>query len=217
MHTESDDLRAALIDSVFPLGQPPLLSALLPPRWDPARFGAGPIYTSTGHHRFYVASDGRDPRWDARVCAAAPEARALLADAPPGVRRMVDTDGKRIDVYLDDLHLHGPAGVMCETVTHPGGGRSTLRFVDTLPAQYTHLSALVGVGRLLLRSGDRESLLWITEAKYTGNIAMVDDLAEQLLGLPAAYAALRGIAPGCYIDGVEVHPSGAVDLTPGFR
>jgi hypothetical protein len=111
----------------------------------------------------------------------------------------------------------GDSDVMCETVEHPSGARSQLRFLNVLPETAAHLSGLWGVGRLLQRSGDRQSLLWITEAKYTDRCEEVDALAKRLLDVPADYWQLQARWPGVYIDGVEIHPDGSVDLTPGFR
>lgn len=214
MHTRCE----SLLSTVFPEAVPPLVVAALPDDWDPRRFAAGPIFSSTGRHRFYIADDGSRPAWEAAVRAAAPGASALLDGAQPGVRRMVDTDGERVDVYLDDLHLHGEGGpVVCETIDHPSGARSQLRFLDALPEHAARLKPLWGVGRLVERVGDRQSLLWITEAKYTGKAEQADALAAKLLPVPGAYWALRRRWPRAYIDGIELHPDGTVDLTPGFR
>lgn len=209
---------AALLSTVFPDTVPALVQAVLPDDWDPRQFAAGPIFSTSGQHRFYVADDGSRPAWEAAVRAAVPGAGPLLDRARPGVRRMLDTDGHRADVYLDDLHLHDSgSSVVCEAHDHPSGANSQLRFLDALPAGAARLRPLWGVGRLLERVGDRRSLLWITEARYTGRVEQVDALAARLFAVPGGYWALRRRWPRAYIDGIELHPDGTVDLTPGFR
>ena len=211
------DLRAALLDLAFPGGAPALVHALLPAGWDPRDFGGGPVLASTGRHRFYVADTADRAAFTAALLRAVPAAGALLARARPGARRMVDTDGQRVDLYLDDLHLDpgGDARVMCEALDHPSGARSRFVFLDALPDDLPHLAPLWGEGRLLRREGERTSVLWVTEARWTGRAAQVAALAGAHLPLPGAWARLQATVPGAYIDGIELHPDGAVDLTPG--
>jgi hypothetical protein len=211
------DLRAALLDLAFPEGVPPLVRSLLPVDWDPRAFGGGPVLSSTGRHRFYVADTEDRDAFTAALLDAVPAAAALLALARPGARRMVDTDGTRLDLYLDDLHLDGAGDerVMCEVLDHPSGARSRYVFLESLPDDLGHLRPLWGEGRLLRREGDRSSVLWVTEARWTGRAAQVEALANEHLAMPPGWAALRASVPGAYIDGVELHPDGRVDLTPG--
>lgn len=206
-----------LLKRVFGDQTPPLVQQLLSPSWEPRNFDGGPIFSSTMHHRFYIANRESTPSWDDCVCEAAPAATSLLSNAPQTVRRMVDTDGMRIDVYLDDLHLHGETNIVCHTIEHPNGNRSTLRFLPKLPNKWRHLAPIWGVGRLLERVGDRESLLWMTEARFSRRVQEVDHLAGQLFDVPSPYWHLRRTVPGVYIDAIELHPNGTVDLTPGFR
>lgn len=211
------DLRADLLRLAFPGGVPALVRALLPDAWDPRAFGGGPVLSSTGQHRFYVADSEDREAFTAALLQAVPAAADLLAHAPPRTRRMVDTDGVRVDLYLDDLHLGGGADarVMCEALDHPSGARSRYVFLEALPDDLAHLAPLWGEGRLLRRVGDRTGVLWVTEARWTGRAAQVAALAAAHLDLPPAWDALRSAVPAAYIDGVELHPDGAVDLTPG--
>lgn len=207
-------MQRLLLEAAFPGGVPALITDLLPPDWDPAAFGAGPIFSSDGAARFYVADAEDREAWTEAVLRAAPDARELLEAARPGTRRMVDTDGDRVDVYLDDLHLRGHGAVMCEVHHHPSGARSRLVLVDST-VDLGVLSPAWGVGRFARRVGDRESLLWISEAKHTGRAAEVEALAASMLTLPPAYRALKARLPELYVEGVELHPDGRVDLTPG--
>jgi len=213
------DVRPRLLELAFPSGVPDLVQSLLPSDWDPRRFGGGPVLSTSGTHRFYVADQDDRPEFTAAVRTAAPGAEALLARAAPRARRMVDTDGVRLDLYLDDLHLDDeastPGTVMCEVHHHPSGARSRMVFLETLPDELSSLSWLWGEGRLLQRVGERASVLWVTEARWTGRAGRVAALAERHLELPAAWEAARSCVPGMYIDGIELHPDGTVDLTPG--
>ena len=223
-----NDLRRVLLQAAFPEGVPALVQRLLPSDWDPTQFGGGPILSSSGSHRFYIADQTDDPGFTATVLQAVPQAAQLLALAPPRTRRMVDTDGQRLDLYLDDLHLDLPDGerdesekgdsagsVMCEVLDHPSGARSRFRFIEQLPEGFRHLAPLQGLGRLLHRTGGRQSVLWVTEARWTGRAEDALKLAQQTLSLPPAWAALHAQIPGLYIDGIELHPGGGLDLTPG--
>jgi len=215
-----NDLRQRLLEVAFPDGIPELVDRLLPEDWDPMEFGGGPILSSTGQHRFYIADHTDDADFTRAIVEAVPQSAALLSLAPPLTRRMVDTDGHRLDLYLDDLHLDLPEAdaadsVMCEVLHHPGGARSRFRFVEQPPAEHPELAPLAGLGRLLRRTGDVESVLWVTEARWTGRVDEALALARATTGLPEAWAGLQAAVPGLYIDGIEVHPDGRVDLTPG--
>ena len=214
-----NDLRRCLLEAAFPQGVPALVHRLLPSDWDPSQFGGGPILSSTGQHRFYIADHTDDPGFTATVLEAVPKAAQLLALAPPRTRRMVDTDGQRLDLYLDDLHLDLPDSetgtVMCEVLDHPSGARSRFRFIKQLPEGFSPLAPLQSLGRLLHRTGERESVLWVTEARWTGRAEDALELAQNTLTLPAEWTALHAKIPGLYIDGIELHPGGGLDLTPG--
>lgn len=212
------DLRDALLDLAFPTGVPGLVRALLRPGWEPREFEGGPVLSTGARHRFYIADTRDRLDFTALVRSRVPGAGALLAQAKPGTRRMVDTDGTRIDLYLDDLHLGETGGkrVMCEVLDHPGGARSRLVILEALPDDLAHLAPLWGEGMLLVREGERASVLWVTEARWTGRTAEVAALADRHLSLPPDWARLRAAVPGAYIDGIELHPDGSVDLTPGF-
>jgi hypothetical protein len=115
-------------------------------------------------------------------------------------------------VYLDDLHLDGDPRCMCEALDHPSGARSRLVFADGPPPAW---AALAGEGRFVRREGDRASWLWVTEARWRRRAAAVSTLAAAHLDLPAAWWDVVAEVPGAYIDGVELHPDGSIDLTPG--
>jgi len=225
-----DDLRRLLLHTAFPAGVPDLVHRLVLPTWDPHEFGGGPILSSTGAHRFYVADQTDSPAFTTAVLSAVPGSGPMLQTAAPNTRRMIDTDGIVTDLYLDDLHLGigngtpsdgdgdsdssvGP--VMCKVFHHPSGARSHICFLEKLPPDLAHLAPLWGEGRLLRRLGDRRSVLWVTEARWTGRAKPVARLAAATLALPAEWATLCEDVPGAYIDGIELHPDGRVDLTPG--
>lgn len=167
--------------------------------------------STTGRHRFYAADRSDRPAFTTALLAAVPAAADLLALAPPGGRRMVDTDGVRVDVYLDDLHLHGDPR-MCDVLDHPSGARSHLVFADGPPPAW---AALAGEGRFVRRLGDRTSWLWVTEARWRGRVDVVAALAAAHLPSPPAWRALLAEVPGAYLDGAELHPDGTIDLTLG--
>ncbi len=220
-----DDLRRILLHTAFPAGVPDLVHQLLLPTWDPHEFGGGPILSSAGLHRFYVADQTDRSSFTATLAREIPNSRLLLSRAAPNTRRMVDTDGTFTDLYLDDLHLDAHAGrgdgrdgdgpVMCDVLHHPSGDRSHIRFLTELPSELAHLAPLWGEGRLLRRLGDRRSVLWVTEARWTGRAERVAKLAASTLTLPSEWDTLHAKVPGLYIDGIELHPDGRVDLTPG--
>lgn len=174
---------------------------------DPAAFGAGPIFGSDGRHRFYLA-DLHDPLGWERVVE--PLCPGFLV---PCGRRMLDTDGHRHEVYLDDLHQAG-GDVMCEVLTVPGEERSTIRLADRCPAGFEFARSFQNEGRLAVRSTGR--LIWVTEARHTGRVEQVEALARGVLELPEAYERLRRDREDVYIDALDLAPDGSFFLTPGF-
>jgi hypothetical protein len=128
---------------------------------------------------------------------------------------MLDTDGRRHSLYLDDLHQRG-GDVMCEILELPGGERSSIVLVDAVPDGFQHFAPLQAMGRLALRDGPVPHLIWITEASHTGKVEEAEALARTVAELPPAYDALREARAGVYIDALDVHADGVVDLTPGF-
>ena len=207
-------LQSQLLEAAFPEGVPALVTELLPPEWDPARFDAGPIFGSDGAARFYVADASDRAEFTAAVLRAAPGAEDLLRAAREGTRRMVDVGASSVDVYLDDLHLESGRNVMCDVHHHPSRDRSQIVLLDA-PEDLGALRGAWGHGRFARRVGDRRSVLWITEAKHAGRVAEVETLAANLFTLPTRYLALRERVSTLYVEGIELHPDGRIDLTPG--
>lgn len=201
----------ALLRSVFPDGVPDVLDAARVHQANPSEFGAGPIYSSSGRHRFYVA-DRHDPKaWESAVrgLGAGPFLR-------PCGRRMLDTDGTHHEVYLDDLHQADGGSVMCEILCLSDGERSTVTLVEEVPERFEAYAALASLGRVALRDGAEPHLIWITEARHTGLLEECEALARSLFELPPAYDALRRARRGVYVDALDVLADGTLDLTPGF-
>jgi len=191
----------ALLGAVFGADVPELLVAMGVRHADPAAFGCGPIWSSTGRHRFYLA-DSHDPElWEAHL----PQLGDFLR---PCGRRMLDTDGERHEVYLDDLHQQG-GRVMCEILSLPGHQRSSIVLIDEVPPAFSRYAGLAELGRLALRTGPREHLVWITEARHTGLVEQTTALARSLVQLPGP------LPEGAYIDALDLHGE-VVDMTPGF-
>ena len=192
-----DILLATVFDRV-----PPMLREMGVHHADPRQFGCGPIWSSTGRHRFYLA-DTHDPlRWERGL----PDCGDFLR---PCGRRMLDTDGERHEVYLDDLHQEG-GDLMCQILSLPGGERSAIHLIDEIPPAFARFGALASLGRLALRTGPVEHLIWVTEARHTGLVEETTALARSVVELPHALDL-----PGAYIDALDL-TADTVDLTPGF-
>jgi len=208
----------ALLAAAFGDAVPDRVAALLPPDADPAAFDAGVVLSSTGRHRAYIA-DTRDPAgWERGVRGAWPGCGRLLAAAPPGVRRMVDTDGTWAEVYLDDLHAVRPdLGLMCLAWSPAARTLARIRPVLELPPGFSALAPLATVGKLAARvGGGRPHVLWVSEVRWSGARDAARAAAEAAVGLPAAFLHLEETLAGVYIDALDIHADGAVDLTVGL-
>lgn len=215
-----------IVAAAFPAGPPARLVPLLRAPLDPLSFDLGPILPlrHPGPRRVFVA-DRPDPvRWRSAVCSAFPDPAlaAFLDQAPPGVRRMIDTDGTRADVYLDDLQLHGSAH-MCEIFSWPERTRSRITFVEAVPEAFSAWARLEAAGgRLALRQGldQPPRLLWITEARWQGTTQATEATLADWIGLPDGYRALaaevQALGHRAYVDALDVRLDGGADLTVGF-
>lgn len=200
-------------------------------------FEVGPIFPFDAERGPRVAmADGADPaRWERVVRARWPGVDGLLAQAPAGCRRMVDTDGREAVVYLDDLQVQGvpspdwlPHVLMCQTWSSADGAPGFLSRHDEDPrpllseALVRRAAALEGApGAWSVRWAERRpvSLLWISEARWRRN---PDEALERLARVgrseaweaTAAWLAERGML--AYPDAVEVFEDGRIDVTLGL-
>lgn len=213
----TDPRLTVLLDAAFPDSRPPLLGALGAAHHVPARFDVGVLVCSAGGHRVYLADRPDPAAWDRAVRAAAPGASRLLNAAPAGCRRMVDTDGQTHEVYLDDLQAVRPdLGLMALVWSSASERVSRVRFVSSLPPAFASCTALAG-GRLAIRTGDGPAhLLWVSEAAHTGDVAGSWSRAEAAVALPPLVRALRARVPGLYVDALDLHATGQVDVTLGL-
>jgi hypothetical protein len=230
----------ALLAATFDGEVPPLVRALtsieLAERHALA-FKAAPILPvhHDGPARWFV-SNGHEPDWIERVADATgdPRARPFLDQGPPHTRRIVDTDGSRCDLYLDDLQdvphdLEMPGGLqlMCATLALPSGAQTRLTRhgalpVDLLDAVWRERAAAVlargfrGLWGVRWAQGIA-SLLLVNEDRWQGHPGAAADRVDAL-GLPR-WARLRAVARAAgldvYPDAIEVHPHGW-DLTVGL-
>ena len=136
----------------------------------------------------------------------APDPTGFLRAAPPDVRRMVDSDGERVDLYLDDLHEDG---VMARVLGPEG--LSSIRFCEPW---------LDWPGRYAERDGADPHRLWISEARWSGDLAGSVDRVATRWGLPSCWAAVEAWAADhglhAYVDASDLRASGPVDLTVGL-
>lgn len=216
--------RAAVVDAVlavvFPRGIPARIAPLLD-REAAARgldrFKLGPVLALRGGPHRLTISDGGEATadWIARVERAWPDAGAAAFLSAPAERRMVDTDGVRGVLYLDDLG----GEVMCRTLATDGERTVLARCpVERLPAFAT--PRFPGGFWAVRRRGDEATgALWVSESLHRGtaeaSAALVDDL-----GGGDAWGALREAARAhgftAYPDGIELGADGRVDVTVGF-
>ena len=195
--------------------------------------------------RVAVSDQGEPDAWTATVGDLWPgdSTRALLALATPGVRRMIDSDGLHsAEIYLDDLQDHaaiaaaealrppedtGP--VMCLTASVPSGLRSLITRHETPPFHYLRgtlaeqVAELVDLGAagiwgLRWRNQSVSSVVWVSEARWTGTAAQATAIALQL-GAPASWHAcmdaLSTHGLEGYPDAIELLPDGSADVTVG--
>ena len=202
---------------------PAWLDPLLRAATRPEDFDAGVILSSSGRHRLYVSDRGDPAAWERLVRSRWPGAGRLLDAAPPGVRRMLDTDGDPspdglTEIYLDDLQERRPdLGLMCLLWSSRWPGLARIRPVQQPPAHFAQAAGLQGEGKLALRTGSGPThLLWVTEARWTGRHRAVLARARAARSLPDAWEAVADAVPGIYIDAVDLHRDGTTDLTVGL-
>lgn len=213
----TDRIRALLAHALGP-DLPELVERLVCADHRPEDFDVGVVLSSTGRHRAYIADRADPTGWDRTVRRHLPGAARLLDAAPPGVRRMVDTDGTFAEVYLDDLQRHRPdLGLMCLVWSRASDQLSRVRLADSIPPGFSAFSKLSERGKLALRTGGGvQHLLWVTEARWTGDVAEVRALAAQVVPLPPSFVALEVAMSGVYIDALDLHANGRVDVTAGI-
>ena len=195
-----------------------LVDRLRHPEHDPSRFDLGVLLSTSGHHRAYVADRVAPDHWEATVRAQLPGVGRLLDAAPAGGRRMVDTDGASFaEVYLDDLQESRPdLGLMCLIWSATTGQLSRVRPVERVPSRFARWSALASLGKLAVRTGGGPPhLLWVTEARWSGAVAETTRLARALGALPPEWDTVCDRVEGAYVDALDIHTDGTVDVTVG--
>lgn len=242
----ASELARDLWDEAFRAGEAPQsLRALYgaPTHDELAAFAASFVVPTASKVRLALA-DRRDPAaWEAEVRARwpSPELERLLASAPAGVRRVIDTDGGRSAwLYLDDVQEQadelGPDGapVMCRITHVPSGALETITRHTSLrsalgagasPELAARASAIdakaegTGLWGVRFRGARVASLLWVSESRWRGAPAL-SRAAAASLEPPAtwdrllAVAERHGAAP--YADAIDVRAEGGFDLTLGI-
>lgn len=223
----------ALVATAFDGDLPPRIDALVP--WDLAEthrldFKAGPVLRlGTEVGRAYVANVGEPEGFAARVAAwLGPDAGAFLA-THPGARAMVETDGTRATVFLDDLHEVARGTVMCRTWA-PDGTRTTLTRHGRPPrhrlatAWQRRIDDLLHAGLVGLwgvrtdADGEVVSLLWVNDTRWRGDpeatARVIDTRGDARWAQCREIAAASGVR--AYPDGIEIQADGAWDVTVGL-
>jgi hypothetical protein len=186
-------------------------------------FKLGPILPTVGTPRLYLSWAGEKAAWLRRVRACFPGEAVdrFLAEVPAGCRRMVDTDGERAELYLDDLHQTG-AAEMCRVLRWPELQRSVIVAAPALPDVLVPLlGPFVALGGMLAeRVGDGgPRALWVSEARWTDTVGQARAVLAQEHGLPPAYVAVEAAAAAhgfrAYIDGIDAH-DGVLDVSLAF-
>jgi hypothetical protein len=211
-------------------------------------FKVGPIFGFCGAQRpvRVAVSDQDEPeRWASTVRKQWPgqPMEQILALSGPGVRRMIDTDGSsRAEVYLDDLQDHaalaaaealrepGDEGaLMCLTTTLPSGTRSLVTrhaqppFMHLLGPLAESVADLVdqgaaGLWGLRWRMGLVVSVIWVSEARWTGTAELANQIATDL-GPPPQWLVCQQLLSGHgltgYPDAIELHIDETADVTMG--
>jgi hypothetical protein len=186
-------------------------------------FKLGPILPTAGPPRLYLSWAGEKAAWLRRVRVAFPGEAVdrFLAEVPAGCRRMVDTDGERAELYLDDLHQTGAAEI-CRVLGWPGLERSVIVPAAALPgALEPLLGPFVARGGMLAErvgpGGPRA--LWVSEARWRETLGEARAVLEREHGLPPRYAAVEAAAAAhgfrAYIDGIDAH-DGVLDVSLAF-
>ncbi len=211
-------------------------------------FKLGPILCTSRPPRLYLSWDGERAAWLRRVRALCPSpvVDRFLSEVPLACRRMIDTDGERTELYLDDLHEHG-FPEMCRVLTWPDLSRSRLvetaetgDTTETEDAAETGDTAETGVtaetgrcpptlepllapfialgGKLAIREGyPQPRAIWVSEARWNGSVGQAAALLRHRL--PPGFETLRrGLAPFGLVPYVDALDAwdGGLDVTVGL-
>ncbi len=181
-------------------------------------FVAGPILPlGHGKVRAFVANPGQ-PAFASRLREVlGPATEPLLAEAPPGARLMVETDGTHHRLFADDLHLHegADAHVIARTLSLPGRSRGVLSRspIEAPWAALRQRAEDAGIRGFWLahRTADViDHLLVVNEARWTSSpepqACVLDGLGDRAWGEQRELAAQHDLA--AYPDAIEIHPHG---------
>lgn len=203
-------------------------------------FKLGPIFPigpgATGPVRIAVSDQGEREHWAEAVCRMWPDPRIpnFLTRVPADARRMVDTDGTKGMLYLDDLQdvehaLSAPIDVplMCSTFDLATGAVGAITRhreppLDLLSGQWhaglDDLRRRGAEGIWAIRwSGDVVvGLLWITESRRRDNAVTTNQIVAKLGEHRQWQEVARVLAADgwlAYADTVEVRADGSFDVT----
>lgn len=240
-----ESLLRELVAVAFDGRVPPLVDRLA--AWEDLEphalaFPAGPVLRlgDPAPGRAYLA-DVADPiGFRRRLAEAVPDpAVARFLSAAPGARTVVDTDGLRGTVFVDDLHQldalpprwHPPHGLppLAAGIAWPSGASTTLSR-DGAPPRH-HLpppwqrrlddllhEGLVGIWSTRWAGEVPVGLVWVNDARWRGDAAhaaaRVDARGDPRWAACRARAHAAGLL--AYPDAIEVLADGTWEVTVGL-
>lgn len=191
-------------------------------------------------NRITWSSLGEEEYWLQVISKLLPSNKQkLLEGFPAGCRKVLDFDGEWGEIFLDDLHheeksLISSSAVseqMCRIFDLQGNEVATIRKIEPplrekLPPSILFHSCFLACLSIGGMWGIREdmggnflSVLWVSEAKWKGNIQQTQDLVEGQ-NPPVEWGQLRGLLQKkgleIYPDGIEFFGDGRIDLSITF-
>lgn len=184
------------------------------------------------NNRITWSSLGEEDDWLAVVSTLLPpNQRERLRCFPAETRKVLDFDGQWGEIFLDDLHRERETQQMCSIFDLEGKEVAIIRKIESPLREKLSSSILFHpcfLGCLSIGGmwGIRESIrsevlsvLWVSEAKWKGNIRQVQELVDSH-NPPAEWGELKEIASEngmeAYPDGIEFFENGRIDLSITF-
>lgn len=181
-------------------------------------FGGGPIFSSTGQHRFYRPLGGRRPELESALADSWPDAATFIGGLPTNLRVVLEVGAGMLRVFSDDLS----GDVMCRCLDLPSGLQTTLVRTPQPPDAFRARAADLPIdGFWAARQQGPETVgaLLINETRNQGDPelpARALDNWTDLDGWHAARRLARDAGLVAFPDGLELLAWGGYELTVGF-
>ena len=181
-------------------------------------FGGGPVFSSTGPHRFYRPVGAERPELVRALADTWPDAAAFIAGIAADARVVLEVGAEAVRVFSDDLS----GAVMCRCLDLPSGIQTTLVRTPAPPDTFRARAAALPIdGFWATRNQGSKPVgaLLVNEARNQGDPELPAREVDAWTDLPGWHAARRLARDAGLIafpDGLELLASGGYELTVGF-